>query len=872
MPRYDVFLSHAGPDKPAVERLANKLCEAGVEPFLDKWHLIPGEPWQEALEEALDKSRTCAVFIGKALGPWQAKEMRSALETQVQNRAFRVIPVLLSGGRRTGEEKLPRFLRGLTWVDFRAGLDDEEAFGRLLAGIRGKAPGPGSGGGGEKLPLPLYRCMAPARESFVARREYEEAVQALLVGSGKERAATVGLTTALQGAGGFGKTALATEVCYDPRVREQYPDGVLWTTMGEEIDAAGRLARVRDLIRWWTEKDPPAFETVSAASAHLRQDLEGKRLLLVVDDVWRPEDIAPFQGIGPRTSLLVTTRDSRTLPADSVPIHVDAMEVPEAVRLLGAGLPEGTGVELQALAKRLGEWPLLLKIGNRQLRELIQNDGLSLELALQEVEEALDVEGLIAFDREDFESRHQAVARTVGASLRRLSGEEVERFEQLAIFPEDKDIPLRVLEKLWGLGSYPSKKLCGRLNDLSLLLRFDRPAGTIRLHDVIRAYLLKKGESHLAEWNRRLLESFRPANSRWSDLPRAESYLWNHLIHHLIGAGQSDICRDVLLDFQYLGSKLEATDINALLADYSVFAEKDGELQLVRDALRLSAHVLARNPAELRGQLWGRLLDQQEAGIRSLLEGTAGSRVCWFRPRTADFARPGCALRRTIDLPDIPTALAVLSDRRVVLGSDDGSLTVWDLESCQAHRLEGHDESIESVALLDDHRVVASDELTLRVWDVEDGKVLQVLEGDYDSAHTVAVLDRRRVVCASSQALWVWDIEKGRPLQILEDQRASSSSTTLAVLDGRRVISGAEDGTLRVTDLKSGHILQVLAGHSDWVHAVVVLDCRRAISGSADCTLRLWDLESGQTLRVFIGHSEAVTTVAVLDSRRFVSG
>jgi hypothetical protein len=32
-------------------------------PFLDKWHLIPGDPWQEALEEALDASRTCAVFL-----------------------------------------------------------------------------------------------------------------------------------------------------------------------------------------------------------------------------------------------------------------------------------------------------------------------------------------------------------------------------------------------------------------------------------------------------------------------------------------------------------------------------------------------------------------------------------------------------------------------------------------------------------------------------------------------------------------------------------------------------------------------------------------------------------------------------------------
>ncbi len=38
---YDVFLSHASDDKPEVEALARCLREDGLEPFLDKWHLIP---------------------------------------------------------------------------------------------------------------------------------------------------------------------------------------------------------------------------------------------------------------------------------------------------------------------------------------------------------------------------------------------------------------------------------------------------------------------------------------------------------------------------------------------------------------------------------------------------------------------------------------------------------------------------------------------------------------------------------------------------------------------------------------------------------------------------------------------------------------
>ena len=49
---YDIFLSHASADKPEIEALAGRLREDGFEPFLDLWHLVPGEPWQQALETA----------------------------------------------------------------------------------------------------------------------------------------------------------------------------------------------------------------------------------------------------------------------------------------------------------------------------------------------------------------------------------------------------------------------------------------------------------------------------------------------------------------------------------------------------------------------------------------------------------------------------------------------------------------------------------------------------------------------------------------------------------------------------------------------------------------------------------------------------
>ena len=144
--RYDVFLSHNRADKVSVEQLAVRLeDETGLKPFLDKWHLVPGEPWQEAIEEALDNSAACAVFLGPGgLGSWENEEMRNALERRVRDKSFRVIPVLLPGADPGDSATLPSTLSRMTWVSFSSGLDNAEAFRQLIAGIKGEVPGRGS--------------------------------------------------------------------------------------------------------------------------------------------------------------------------------------------------------------------------------------------------------------------------------------------------------------------------------------------------------------------------------------------------------------------------------------------------------------------------------------------------------------------------------------------------------------------------------------------------------------------------------------------------------------------------------------------------------------------------------------------------------
>jgi hypothetical protein len=95
------FLSYNGAERPLVEKIAEKLEDRGLSCWLDTWTLIPGEPWQPAIEQALGQCSTCVVFFGThGLGPWHNEEMRLAIRRRVHSpdQKLRVLPVILPGG------------------------------------------------------------------------------------------------------------------------------------------------------------------------------------------------------------------------------------------------------------------------------------------------------------------------------------------------------------------------------------------------------------------------------------------------------------------------------------------------------------------------------------------------------------------------------------------------------------------------------------------------------------------------------------------------------------------------------------------------------------------------------------------------------
>lgn len=134
-----VFLAHNSRDKDLVENFAHALRDRGIEPWLDKWNLIPGEPWLPKLESAIRESRAVCVCVGPhGLSSVHSAESNFALTRAFEEPTRLVIPVLLEGA----PDLRDTFLADRTWIDLRKHENVAAGLAELERALQGRAAGP----------------------------------------------------------------------------------------------------------------------------------------------------------------------------------------------------------------------------------------------------------------------------------------------------------------------------------------------------------------------------------------------------------------------------------------------------------------------------------------------------------------------------------------------------------------------------------------------------------------------------------------------------------------------------------------------------------------------------------------------------------
>ncbi|MBI3682201.1 MAG: TIR domain-containing protein [Acidobacteria bacterium] len=763
-----VFLSYARSDgallaKALRERLEREAPEIGV--WQDIIALEAGRDWFRQILEAIEKVERLVLVMTPAA---QASETVRTEWLHARRNGVSVIPVRYSAGPHPDFKAMPR------WMSRAHCYTLPGQWNLLVRQLQSP---------GKTDRVPFMADDLP--KGFIQReREFSKLREQLLKGD-RRRPTTI--TTALTGAGGFGKTTLAAALCHDEEVINEFGDGILWVTLGEKPDVRAGMATLYAALTG----ERPVFVSDRDAENALAEKLNEKNCLLVIDDVWQRHHLQPFLHGGNECARLITTRRAE-LAGEFTQIKVDEMTTEEAARMLAAVAEPAPSnlTPFREIAELLGEWPLLIDLARGALRARLQR-GQPLEEALAQLREAYRSRGAEAFDRRDSGQRNDAVSRSMGVSLEPLSEEERQRCFEVAIFPEDVPIPLSAVAAPWGMN--PEDDLL-RMDGLGLL-KLDLATRTVRLHDVIR------------QWLGAQLPDAKAVHSRlaaaWGDPKKLpDDYAWRWIGYHLIEAGQSEEFRKLLLDVEWMEAKIEAADVSALESDFERM-KGDPVLELVGDAVRLSSHVLARDPRQLPSQLAGRMLLHEEAALLRLEEF---DKHPWLRPLWPSLDPAGGMLRRTLPHDSPVYAVAVTPDgRTAVSGCHDGTVKVWDLASGRLVRtFEGHAGGVNAVAVTGDGgRVVSgSDDKTVKVWVVGTGKLVRAFEGHADVVRAVAVTgDGGTVVSGSDDGtLKVWEVASGKPIAIFT---ADAGILCCAAAPGGRIFAGDWLGRI--------HVLQPMA-------------------------------------------------------------
>jgi hypothetical protein len=649
---------------------------------------------------------------------------------------------------------------------------------------------------------------------YVVRDELDELVDAIV---GVEQGGAIGLTASpsgvgLHGPGGIGKSVLAAALARDDRIRDRFPEGVYWVTVGEQPNL---LSVQLELLERLGEK-ATSPRSVAEATMELRSFLAEQQVLLVVDDVWSDAAAHAFRVIGPRGRLLYTSRDPLVITAvGAVPQWVGVL-TPEAARTLASGVLGCPVSALPAAADRafteVGRVPLAVALLAAAIR-----GGRSWDRVGADLDRDPDVYG---------EHPYANTFRAMQISVTALPADLRAALFGLAVFPPNTNIPLAAVGRYWAhtrdLTTDDTAMDLDRLVSANVLRR---DGYTFAFHDLQHDYLLLHSPP-LAVLHADLLDAYRvqlapPGRDEWWRLPIDEPYIWEHLIAHLAGAGDRRTLAATVVDPAYQSRRVTSGGPYAGEAD-----------------LTLAARYLPDNPVVAWWRNWLARHTYLLTSGRATGDNTT-ARLGWRIAATllawlsADPQRP----------PDVrPERLAPLLSRpylavRSGLASSPTALL---------RVLTGHNGVVFAVAFSPDgtRLATAGFDRTARLWDPTTGQTI-TLTGHTNWVNAVAFSpDGTRLATTSQDStVRLWDPTTGQTITTLTGHTGGVTAVAFSP-DGTRLATTSYDGTARLWDPVSGQTITTLTGHTGGVTAVAFSpDGTRLATAGDDRTVIVWDEE-----------------------------
>jgi len=212
----------------------------------------------------------------------------------------------------------------------------------------------------------------------------------------------------------------------------------------------------------------------------------------------------------------------------------------------------------------------------------------------------------------------------------------------------------------------------------------------------------------------------------------------------------------------------------------------------------------------------------------------------------------------------------------IAAGSQDGSVRLWDAKT---GRPEGvfplHHDFVFACAWSPDSRWIVSGawDGTLEILDARQRRASAHASLSTTIASCVFTPDGTRVVAVTAKEIGIWDFDDGE-LRPHAPWPSQDPLTGCAVLpDGIHIVTGVEDGRLRLLNMETRQEAGELPGHSGLIMFAVSPDGRRLAATSEQGVVWIWDLVQRAEMRALSAHRERVVACNFSpDGTRLISG
>jgi WD40 repeat protein len=201
-------------------------------------------------------------------------------------------------------------------------------------------------------------------------------------------------------------------------------------------------------------------------------------------------------------------------------------------------------------------------------------------------------------------------------------------------------------------------------------------------------------------------------------------------------------------------------------------------------------------------------------------------------------------------------------ENKLVSGSSDYTLRIWDRKTGAAQVLSGHTGTVQEVDVsLDGEMVISgSEDFTVRLWNGESGEMMHTWEGHEHTVNSVKFSpDASSVVSGSEDNIvLVWSVETGEPA--FEPIECDGSVYCVRYSpSGDRIASGAD--SVQIWDAETGVGILTIR-HSEVSSLAWTADGTHIIGGG-EGEVTIWNSDDGEQLRTWKAHDGLITALAL---------